>query len=98
MLIIQSCIKGSILVLDSRDGHLTNEQYLETTNRFSTLASNDRVKIFPCFEEYERMKEKNSAWDLNDVTFYIYQQLRLGQCSIDVSHIYLDEVQGIIIF
>ena len=88
-----SVIKGALSLLSGKTNSLTKKEYINVSNtRISVLSEEDRGQIYDCWKVYETQKSKIMAFDLSDLTMFVYRQLELRSTPLFlIDFIYLDE-------
>ncbi|DBB04235.1 TPA: hypothetical protein ACH3X1_013259 [Trebouxia sp. C0004] len=92
---ICSFLKGSSEAMDSPDGKLSLDSYLEVgRKRAPNFTADTRSEVYPIFEKYEREKLRLNRYDHMDLLFHIYRSLKgSGYQGVPIHNITRDEVQ-----
>ena len=91
---IQSHIKGSLGALNSKYGFLSRKQYVSLGKRRGLINKAGRDRIYDYFMAYDRQKRLIGAFDLQDIIFHLYSQLKYeGYRGTIIHSITIDEVQ-----
>ncbi|CAE6542887.1 unnamed protein product [Rhizoctonia solani] len=87
-------IKGSQAAFESKEGHLSRDEYLNALSRRQfPLLADIREKVYSIFEIYTKYKKSRGETDAADRTRLILRHLRqtIGESQVD--YLYVDEVQ-----
>ncbi|KAL0040884.1 hypothetical protein WJX79_008605 [Trebouxia sp. C0005] len=92
---ICSFLKGSSEAMDSPDGKLSLDSYLEVgRKRAPNFTADTRREVYPIFEKYEREKLRLNRYDHMDLLFHIYRSLKgSGYQGVPIHNMTRDEVQ-----
>ncbi|KAL6295349.1 hypothetical protein ACE6H2_003491 [Prunus campanulata] len=94
---IISHIKGGLGSIESGDGKLNREDYVQLSEgRASNLSKQKREAIYDIFQAYERLKMENGEFDLSDFVIDLHRRLRHEKYGGDeMDFVYIDEVQDL---
>ena len=94
---IISYIKGGLQSMETSDGKLNREDYVQLSERrASSLSKQNRDIIYDIFQMYEKMKMENGEYDLADFVNDLHFRLRHERYEGDVmDFVYIDEVQDL---
>ena len=94
---IISYIKGGLQSMETSDGKLNREDYVQLSERrASSLSKQNRDIIYDIFQMYEKMKMENGEYDLADFVNDLHFRLRHERWEGDVmDFVYIDEVQDL---
>ena len=91
---IKSFIKGSSQALQTINGYLSYEEYLNLGHKMAPDFAGNREIAYNLFKRYEEIKRRNGYFDDGDLVFNLFQRLsQLNDVNWCVHQFYIDEVQ-----
>ncbi|XP_066280343.1 TPR and ankyrin repeat-containing protein 1-like [Branchiostoma lanceolatum] len=90
---IMSIIKGSVEAVETFDGFLRREEYLEMGKKRAEFTG-DRDKIYDIFQAYQHEKRQRHMFDEMDLVHNLYKRLTHAE-DVDwsIHQVYVDETQ-----
>eukprot|EP00058_Branchiostoma_floridae_P027802 XP_002613293.1 hypothetical protein BRAFLDRAFT_118709 [Branchiostoma floridae] len=90
---IMSIIKGSVEAVETKEGFLSREEYLEIGKKRAEFTG-DRDKIYDIFQTYQHEKRQRHMFDEMDFVHNLYKRLAEAE-DVDwsIHQVYIDETQ-----
>ncbi|CAH1263373.1 TRANK1 [Branchiostoma lanceolatum] len=90
---IMSIIKGSVEAVETNEGFLSREKYLEMGKKRAEFTG-DRDKIYDIFQTYQHEKRHRHMFDEMDLVHNLYERLTHAE-DVDwsIHQVYVDETQ-----
>ncbi|KAI8482596.1 TPR and ankyrin repeat-containing protein 1 [Branchiostoma belcheri] len=90
---IMSIIKGSVEAVETNEGHLSREEYLEIGKKRAEFTG-DRDKIYDIFLAYQHEKRQRHMFDEMDFVHNLYKRLAHAEdVGWSIHQVYVDETQ-----
>lgn len=92
-------IRGSELAVETSNGYISRQQYLELSVRTSSTYADLRPAIYSIFEAYMERKGIQGDFDRADRTHALIRAFRTQGIRLEnqVTHVYVDEVQDLLL-
>ncbi|EOD22217.1 hypothetical protein EMIHUDRAFT_463681 [Emiliania huxleyi CCMP1516] len=91
-----SYIKGSREAMKTKEGYLSRDEYIALASKMSPLPAEMRGVAYDAFEDYLRKKRRHRLYDVCDVVFHLFTQVRQGEVRHSPLHrVIIDEVQDL---
>ncbi|XP_072908202.1 TPR and ankyrin repeat-containing protein 1-like isoform X2 [Hemitrygon akajei] len=91
---IKSFLKGSVEALNSPQGCLTEEQYINLGKKRAPNFREDRTEIYSFFQMYQQIKSQCGYFDEEDLLYSLSLRLsKLDELPWSIHELYGDEIQ-----